>query len=184
MTDVNLYTYVGNNPVNYVDIMGLNAKKSLPDTIWIYDRDPISGERIQTLHPLIRQNTRDFLDKVYTDLWINLRITQAMRTIEKQDELYEQGRTTDWKIVTRVKGWYSYHNYWLAIDLVKIDENKKISYDVDWKKVSEIGEEFWFERLWEKDKAHLQMTYSFSTKELKKKVDNWETDMDWFVTVK
>lgn len=37
-------------------------------------------------------------------------LTQTYRSPERQDELYEQGRTTSGNIVTWVKGGHSYHN--------------------------------------------------------------------------
>ncbi|MDD3793830.1 MAG: M15 family metallopeptidase [Candidatus Gracilibacteria bacterium] len=191
--DVNLYSYVGNNGVNYVDLMGTEGKPLIEDIVGsnllsIVTRDPISEKRIMTLNPLIRDDVRDFLDVVYKDLKINLRVAQAMRTIDEQNNLYNQGRTSPGNIVTSVKGGDSYHNYGLAFDIVEIDKNGKVNYDFDRNKVSKIGKEIGFEwgGDWKKsiDKPHFQKTYGFTTNELKKIVNDGEVDNDGFIIFK
>jgi RHS repeat-associated protein len=57
--DVNLYAYVGNNSVMFVDLMGMEKdlvinKKTL--------------ERINGLHPFIRERVEDFIREVYKEL--------------------------------------------------------------------------------------------------------------------
>ncbi|MDD3144653.1 MAG: M15 family metallopeptidase [Candidatus Gracilibacteria bacterium] len=191
--DVNLYAYVGNNSLNYVDLMGTEGKPLIEDMVGsnllsIVTRDPISEKRIMTLNPLIRDDVRDFLDIVYKDLKINLRVAQSMRTIDEQNNLYNQGRTSPGNIVTWVKGGGSYHNYGLAFDIVEIDKNGKINYDIDWNKVSKIGKDIGFE--WggdwktSTDKPHFQKTYGFTTTELKKMIEDGNIDNDGFIIFK
>jgi len=67
-----------------------------------------------------------------------MRATSVLRTEEQQDALYAKGRTMPGRIVTKVKGGYSVHNYGLAIDfclLVDKDSNgtfEAASWDTDY----------------------------------------------------
>lgn len=65
----------------------------------------------------------------------NLRITSGFRTFEEQQELYEQGRTIDGHIVTNAQAGRSIHNFGFAVDVV----DRAKGYDIDWKKLGEIG---------------------------------------------
>jgi peptidoglycan L-alanyl-D-glutamate endopeptidase CwlK len=47
-----------------------------------------------------------------------IRVVQGLRSWTEQDALYAMGRTAPGKIVTNVKGGYSYHNYGMAVDCV------------------------------------------------------------------
>ncbi|EOS41635.1 hypothetical protein C809_04206 [Lachnospiraceae bacterium MD335] len=131
--------------------------------------DKVTLERIKLLHPMIQQQTIDFivsLQEVYPDI----RIVQGLRTIEEQDALYNQGRNgNSGKKVTDAKGGSSYHNFGLAIDIGRITNNQ-LSYDIDWQKVEEIGNEYGFEwgGNWTSiiDKPHFQITFGYTTKEL------------------
>jgi hypothetical protein len=49
---------------------------------------------------------------------VKLRVNEGYRSIEDQDKLYAQGRTTPGPVVTWAKGGQSYHNYGLALDVV------------------------------------------------------------------
>lgn len=82
--------------------------------------DSVSLERINKLHPILRNEVRElYLDINFTlPKGLRLRISQGLRTISEQDALYSQGRTTKGKIVTNAKGGQSYHNYGLAFDFV------------------------------------------------------------------
>lgn len=99
--------------------------------------DKISGldSRFQTL-------VRKFLDTAASK-GIALKIMEGMRSKERQQTLYEQGRTKPGLIVTKAKPGISLHNYGLAIDIAplkdnKVDTNKKIDW---WKKLGDIGKE-------------------------------------------
>lgn len=87
-------------------------------------KDKISIDRIQLLHPRIREDATKFITEAEDALGITLRITQGLRTIAEQNAIYAQGRTKPGKIVTNAKGGSSYHNYGLAIDLVEIKGGK------------------------------------------------------------
>ena len=52
------------------------------------------------------------------------RILEGYRSIEKQNECYEQGRTKPGKIITNAKGGQSFHNYRVAFDIYTTDYDK------------------------------------------------------------
>jgi peptidoglycan LD-endopeptidase CwlK len=68
-----------------------------------------------TVHPALEEKIRQ-IDAAAPE--INLQIPQALRTYQSQDALYAQGRTTPGKIVTDVRGGFSWHNFGLAVDVV------------------------------------------------------------------
>jgi hypothetical protein len=90
-------------------------------------RDLISEQRLETLHPKVREDFRHFIEDAENTLNITLRITQGLRTFAEQQVLYDMGRTKPGKIVTMAKPGSSYHQYGLAVDLVEI-----IGKEVDW----------------------------------------------------
>ena len=49
--------------------------------------------RIKNLHPFIRRSAKEFVLRCSSQLGINLRVSQALRTIAEQDDLYTKGRT-------------------------------------------------------------------------------------------
>lgn len=148
--------------------------------------DTYTNQRIQKIHPLIRNNATQFINSVQKKLDIKLRVTTGMRTVQQQNDLYKKGRTEKGKKVTWVKGGYSYHNYGLAIDVVEI-KNKHAKWNTKWKDISKIGKEKGFEwgGDWKdvSDKPHFQKTFGYTTKQLKKrlelgKVKNGFVDID------
>jgi LAS superfamily LD-carboxypeptidase LdcB len=89
-------------------------------------RDTLSVDRINKLHPRVRNTFKQFVEEAERELDITLRVTQGFRTIKEQQALYDQGRTEaskakKEKIVTMAKPGQSYHNYGLAIDVVRMD---------------------------------------------------------------
>lgn len=95
-------------------------------------RDKISIPRAQLLHPKIRQEVIDLIDKAETQLPTNIavRIVQGLRTFEEQNALYAQGRTKPGNKVTNARGGSSYHNYGLAIDFsILVDKDGNGTYD-------------------------------------------------------
>lgn len=63
-----------------------------------------------------------------------IRITQGLRTITEQDEMYSQSRTILGKKITNAKGGQSIHNYGFAVDICLIINGKTASWDTkkDW----------------------------------------------------
>ncbi len=90
--------------------------------------DKVTLERIQLLHPNIRQEVEHMYRAQIVPALSGkaiCRFAYTLRTIEEQDALYAQGRTKLFDangkrlgIVTNAKGGQSIHNYGLALDIV------------------------------------------------------------------
>lgn len=103
------------------------------------------------VHPVLQAKVLQLEEKCKI-AGINIVISQAYRSIEYQDGLYAQGRTTPGKIVTNCKGGFSPHNYGFAIDYAPLDTAdvdkdgiiREIIWDgnkdPNWKKIGEIAE--------------------------------------------
>lgn len=150
--------------------------------------DKISNNRINTLHPMIRDNAINFINEVEDKLSIKLRITDALRTWNEQDELYKQGRTKPGKVVTWVKGGMSAHNYGLALDICKIDGSKAIwnMSDKEWNDIADISNKYgfsWGYDLWGKDKPHFQNLFGNSLNSLMSVYSSGKVDEDDYVII-
>ena len=153
--------------------------------------DKISLDRLQKLHPLIREEAiRVYREEVEPSLLddVYCRITHSLRTFKEQNELYAKGRTklVDGEgnrigIVTKAKGGQSYHNFGLAIDFC-IMASRLATWDIsvdfdkdgkpDWMEVIDIFKRNGWESGadWKfRDFPHLQKTLGYSTKYLLKK---------------
>lgn len=93
--------------------------------------DKISIERIQKLHPSVRNEVKLILEECNNALTKHskLRITHGLRTFAEQDALYNKKPK-----VTNAKGGQSIHNYGFAVDIVLLINQKEISYEIkkDW----------------------------------------------------
>lgn len=98
--------------------------------------DKVTEQRIALLHPSIRKEITDLVNKADKQLseHSEIRIVQGLRTFPEQDALYAKGRTTPGPKVTNAKGGQSIHNYGLAIDFALLINDKEISWDLkkDW----------------------------------------------------
>lgn len=122
--------------------------------------DKISLERINTAHPIIREElTQIFglIDKTLTGK-AKCRLAYVLRTFAEQANLYAQGRTAPGKIVTKAPAGLSMHNYGLAVDIVLLLDrdgdgkyteaswDTKGDYDgdkkADWMEIVEIFRQF------------------------------------------
>lgn len=155
-------------------------------------RDKISIPRVQQLHPAVRQEVAELIDKAEAlfPVSIAIRIVQGLRTIKEQNDLYAQGRAKPGKKVTNAKGGSSFHNYGLAIDFAILrDKNGDGKYEeLSWDIVADLdkdGMPEWTEIVrvfeaagWEwggrwsslKDYPHLQKTFGFTWRQL---LDKW-----------
>ncbi|WP_299431569.1 M15 family metallopeptidase [uncultured Aquimarina sp.] len=163
-----------------VAIVGLIfvLRKPIERAVW----DLISQQRINTLHPDIRERAKAFINKAERE-GIKLRVTDATRTFDEQDALYAQGRTTPGDIVTDARAGFSYHNYGLAIDVVEMVNGQPIYNNPNWQRIGEIGESFGFS--WGasfNDKPHFHMTFGNSIADLQRKLTN-EMVQEGFVIV-
>ncbi len=115
-------------------------------------RDIKSEPRVALLHPKVRDEIKQLIEKAESKFptTIAIRIVQGLRTIEEQNALYAQGRTTPGDIVTRARGGSSYHNYGLAIDFaILYDKDNNGTYEtLSWDLLKDFdrdGESDWKE---------------------------------------
>ena len=136
--------------------------------------DAITAFRISNLHPLIREDAKNFIAAADKKLGKKLRITSGLRTYEEQNELYNQGRTKEGKkrggVVTNARGGQSLHNFGLAFDVVEIKDGKALWRNPDWAKIGRLGKQYGFawggDWISFKDKPHFQRTYGKRVKQL------------------
>ena len=150
-------------PVSIPQASNNNIQKT---TTW----DLVTDQRISQLDPRVQQPATNFINQTERNLGVQLRVTTGYRSIEEQNRLYQQGRTTFGQIVTWAKGGESYHNYGLAFDVVRMENGK-----ADWTPVSpEIAgiakqQGFTWGGDWavpKTDYPHFQMTFGKSWQEL------------------
>lgn len=147
-------------------------------------RDATSIGRVALLHPAIRQEVAELIDKAEANLPSNskVRIVQGLRTKDEQDALYAQGRTKPGHIVTNARFGQSYHCYGLAIDFaIMYDKDNNGSFEVlswdtnydfdkdgvsDWQEVVKVFKEAGY--TWGgnfnsiKDNPHLEKTFGYN----------------------
>ena len=95
-------------------------------------KDQITLQRIETLHPAVRQEVKNIYENEIVPALSGkaiCRFAYTLRTFEEQNEIYSRGRTKlyDSKgnklgIVTKAKGGQSIHNYGLALDIVLLKD--------------------------------------------------------------
>lgn len=137
---------------------------------------PITG-----LHPVVAEN-EVILVRMAAEHGIDVVITHGYRSVEEQDALFAQGRSSSGNIVTNARGGESYHNYGLAIDFALRTPFGKIVWDMerddngngkaDWMEVVDLAKELGF--TWGgdwtnfPDYPHLQMDFGLSIRDLKR----------------
>ncbi|PLT34566.1 peptidase M15 [Bacillus sp. V5-8f] len=134
------------------------------------------------LHPVVAEKRDELIAKAER-AGIPILITAGFRSIDEQNELYNQGRTTLGNIVTNAKGGESYHNFGLAIDFALLNKNGEAIWDMeydgngngkkDWDEVVAFAKELGFESGadWQgefKDYPHLQMDFGLTLMELQR----------------
>lgn len=127
-----------------------------------------SEKRVSQLHPVVAAKTRELIRLCHRE-GINIVITQGLRTLEEQAELYAQGRTKPGKIVTNAKPGYSFHCYGVAVDYALLaDDGYNVLWTVNdkWRRVAAIAKSLGF--AWGGDwkgfvdYPHLEMTFGLS----------------------
>lgn len=112
------------------------------------------------LHPTVRAATAAVLADLGAQN-LPFRLFEAFRSPQRQNYLYQKGRTTPGPIVTKAPAWRSYHQYGLAVDLVLFvaggwSWSTAGEYGPMWDEMNRIGRTHGLEPLsWEK--PHLQM---------------------------
>ena len=72
---------------------------------------------LDDLHPQVKAMAEELLARCAAAA-IPLTVTFTLRSLERQAQLYGQGRTTPGLVVTNARPGYSLHNYGLALDVV------------------------------------------------------------------
>jgi peptidoglycan L-alanyl-D-glutamate endopeptidase CwlK len=167
-------------------------------------KDQKTLERIQLLHPKLRDEALELYDEIVASLTGSAicRFAYTLRTFAEQDALFAQGRSKPGKVVTNAKGGQSYHNYGLAIDIVLIlDKDKNGTFETaawdlktdfdgdkkaDWMEVVQIFKRYGFEwgGDWKfVDAPHFQKTFGKSIYELKSLHAAGKVDKNGFVLI-
>ena len=150
--------------------------------------DKTSLSRVALMHPLLRTELANILSEIAQG-GVSIRLTQTLRTIQEQNDLYAIGRTKPGKIVTNAKGGQSYHNWGLSCDFCLLHKDGSISWNMhedldkdgiaDWMEVVKIFEKYGWEwgGKWKfKDTPHFQKTFGKSIKDLQ----NCKKDKDGY----
>jgi len=150
--------------------------------------DGPSNARIAGLHPELRGQAAEFVNRVEQELGITLRVTQGFRTYAEQDALYAQGRTTPGDIVTNARGGYSNHNFATAFDVVEVRPNGSINWSPDWDAIGRVGTDMGLEwgGNWTTfvDRPHFQLDTGLSTADMRSRIANGNVDADGFVNLR
>ncbi|WP_010269124.1 M15 family metallopeptidase [Paenibacillus senegalensis] len=150
--------------------------KELSTPFRVQEAKPVTG-----LHPVVDEKQKELVELAQA-IGISVLITDGFRSIEEQDAIYEQGRTTDGPIVTNARGGDSYHNYGLAVDFALITRGGEVVWDMDydgngngvsdWMEVVELAKQLGFSwgGDWSSfpDYPHLQMDFGLSIRDLKR----------------
>ena len=133
--------------------------------------DRISIARVEILHPKVKDDFINFINDAEAGLHITLRVAQGVRTIDEQNALYAKGRTAPGPVVTNARGGSSYHNYGLAIDLVRMID-RAADWHFDYRKLLPYAAKYglvWggnFKSI--KDEPHFEKTFGL----------NWRTMLE------
>lgn len=120
---------------------------------------------ISMLAPFVVVKLTAALDDVKSE-GFDVAVFEGFRTMERQQWLYDQGRTRDGKIVTYARPGESFHQYGLAVDIVG-NRNGKWDWSIAYDKITPIFLAHGFETL-KFEKAHFQITGGLSIAKAKK----------------
>ncbi|KPN17632.1 hypothetical protein AO715_04965 [Xanthomonas sp. Mitacek01] len=141
-----------------------------------------------SLHPELRGQAAEFVNRVEQELGITLRVTSGYRTYAEQNALYAQGRTTPGDVVTNARGGYSNHNFATAFDVVEVRPNGSINWDTNWDAIGRIGTSMGLEwgGNWTSivDKPHFQLDTGLSTRDMRERVAAGNVDANGFINLR
>jgi peptidoglycan L-alanyl-D-glutamate endopeptidase CwlK len=120
---------------------------------------------ISRLAPFVALRLTAALDECFEKGYI-VAVFEGYRSPDRQQWLYDQGRTRDGKIITNAKPYESFHQYGLAVDIVGY-VNKKWDWSIDYDKITEIFKRHGFKPL-KFEKAHFQIDGGLSASKAKK----------------
>jgi peptidoglycan L-alanyl-D-glutamate endopeptidase CwlK len=141
-------------------------------------RDKISVDRVNQLHPKVRDTFGAFIVECEQTLDITLRVVQGLRSFETQQALFDQPRDgkdndgdgrvdeSDEKVTSARPG-ASFHQYGMAVDLVQMKAGKPDWNGTPYKKIAEVAKKYGigWGGAWN-DKPHFQKTLGYSWRQL------------------
>lgn len=150
-------------------------------------KDKVTYERLQLLHPLVRDEAIQIWKEIDTALngKAICRCAYSLRTFKEQDDIYAIGRSKPGKVVTNAKAGLSYHNYGLAVDIVLLKDingdgtfetaswETNVDFDgdgkSDWQEVVNIFKQYgWVAGIdWKfKDAPHFEKSFGYAVRDL------------------
>jgi peptidoglycan L-alanyl-D-glutamate endopeptidase CwlK len=129
-----------------------------------YSKKPVvkRDDKIESLAPFVQELLRGALEELHADGY-TLYPFETYRSPERQQALYNQGRSIPGKKVTNAKPWQSFHQYGLAVDLVYKVKNRWV-WDADYDKPSSIMQQHSFEPI-DFERVHFQITQGLTWRE-------------------
>lgn len=122
------------------------------------------------LLPLVARKANALVEYA-TFIGTPIRVTEGYRSIERQNQLYAQGRTLPGVIVTNAKGGESNHNYGIAFDIVFRKEGYNAT-STQWKAIADHAKKLglawggdWKNII---DKPHFELTFGYTLDDFKK----------------
>ena len=128
------------------------------------------------LRPLV-QRKADQMVAAFQAAGMPIRIVEGVRSCERQDALYAQGRTKPGNIVTNARCGDSYHQYGVAVDFVFRKEGYGATKE-QWELLGRVGEALGFEwgGRWKSgfvDRPHFEMTLGYKLKQFRRNEVDW-----------
>lgn len=137
-------------------------------------------ERLKQLHPIVADTVAKVLAKL-ADAKIAALLFSGFRSFEEQDKLYALGRTIPNRdgltaakplgnIITKAQSGDSWHNYGLAVDLVRVDAKGNPTWDLPFSDIGRIGKECgmeWGGDWLAKDLPHLEIRFGYTISQAK-----------------
>lgn len=127
------------------------------------------------LTPIVERKAAEIIAEM-KKLGQPVRIVEGFRSIERQNELYEQGRSKPGQIVTNARGGESLHNYGVAVDFVFRKEGYNAT-QKQWETLGKVGEKLGFEwgGRWVKfvDRPHFEMKLGYTLKDFQENKIDW-----------
>lgn len=153
----------------WVDKLALAVKKLLATKPTPYEK--AEGK----LQPLVERQAVKVLEHM-EKIGQPVRIVEGYRSLERQQELYNQGRLNSGKIVTNAKPGQSMHQYGIAVDYVFRKEGYNAS-DSQWQLLGAVGKLHGFD--WGGDwtgfidKPHMEMSLGHTWREFQANTVDW-----------
>ncbi len=97
---------------------------------------------------------------------VNAHVFEAYRSPQRQDQLYAQGRTTPGKVVTKSKGYFSFHQFGLAVDWAGLDDNGEWTWAIDYRPIIDECKRQGFTSLEPMERAHVEINCGLSVKDI------------------